>query len=156
MDTEPVESGALSEGDLLVVDGEPCAVTDTEQSEGGKHGTGKVTIEAVGLTDGESRTLTQPADAEVEMPVFERERNPLVLTGGEDHFDPVGVRVAEGSGVVWLWDDEEPHRLVAADGVFDSGREAGEGYTVEHEFGESGVYLYRCAVHDRRGVVVVE
>lgn len=156
MDTEPVESGELSAGDLVVVDGEPGVVTDVEQSEGGKHGTAKVSLEVEDLAGSGSRTLSQPADAEVEMPVFERRRNPVVMTGGTDHFDPVGVRVAPGTGVVWLWDDDEPHRVVAEDGTFESDRQEGEGHTYEHTFGESGVYVYRCAVHETRGAVVVD
>jgi plastocyanin len=153
MDTEERETGELDVGDLVVVDGEICRVTNTESSAGGKHGTAKVTVAAESL-GGEEHSLTQPEDAAVEVPVFEATSNPLVLVGGEDHFDPLGVRVAPGSNVVWLFDDDDPHQVVVGD-AFESDREAGEGFTAEYTFEEAGVYPYRCTVHGAAGVVVV-
>lgn len=157
MDTAAVEAGDLEEGGLVVIDDEPCLIRSIESSgAGGKHGTEKVTIEADALADGTDRSLTQPEDGDVPVPVFEMASNPLVLVGGEPHFDPLGVRIAPGGNVVWLWDDDEPHELAAEGGAFASDREDGEGYTFEHAFDEPGVHPYACEAHDGLGVVVVE
>lgn len=157
MKTEEVEAGEIEEGDLVVIDGEPCLVTSFDHSSPGKHGTPKVTIEGTGLTDGGERTLAQPMDAAVEVPVFETQRNPVISVGGDGgHFDPVGVTVPVDTNVVWLWDDDEPHAVAATDESFASDRESGEGTTFEHPFDEPGTYAYGCEVHGGTGVVVVE
>lgn len=157
MDTEAVAAGDLEEGGLVAIDDEPCLIRSVETSgAGGKHGTAKVTVEAEALADGAQRSLTQPEDGDVPVPVFEAASNPLVLVGGEPHFDPLGVRISSGGNVVWLWDDDEPHELVGEDGAFASERDAGEGFTFERAFDDSGVYAYACAAHDGLGVVVVE
>lgn len=157
MKTEEVEAGEIEEGDLVVIEDEPCLVTSVEHSNPGKHGTPKVTIQGTGLTDGKERELVVPMDATVPVPVFETQRNPVISVGGDEgHFDPVGVAVPAGSDVVWLWDDDEPHAVAATDDSFASDRGSGEGTTFEHSFDEPGTYAYGCEVHGGTGVVVVE
>lgn len=157
MDTEEIDAGDLEEGDLVVIDGEPCVVSDLDRSTAGKHGTSKVTITAAGLESGEERSLTQPADGAVEVPAVETQNNPLILVGGDGgHFDPAIVAVPTGGSAVWLWDDDDPHRVVADDGSFESDAESGEGFTFERVFEDPGTLTYRCAEHDATGVVIVE
>lgn len=158
MHTTDVDAGDLAEGDLVMIDDEPCLIRSAETSSaGGKHGTAKVTIEAVTLADESEKSLTQPEDGALDVPVFETGSNPLILVGDTDpHFDPLGVHISPGGNVVWLWDDDEAHQIVAEDGSFESDRDSGEGFTFEHAFDDPGIYAYGCAEHDGLGVVVVE
>ncbi|MFB6087782.1 MAG: cupredoxin domain-containing protein [Haloarculaceae archaeon] len=157
MDTAEVEAGDLAEGDLVLIDGDPCVVRSVETSEsGGKHGTAKVTIDAEAFADGSAKSLTQPEDGAIDVPDLSTESNPLVLVGGEDgHFDPLGVGVETGGNVVWLWDDDDPHELASEDGEFESDLDSGEGVTFEHAFEDPGTYVYTCEEHEGLGVVVV-
>ncbi|MEM2678593.1 MAG: translation initiation factor IF-5A, partial [Thermofilaceae archaeon] len=61
MSTKPVDAGSLKEGSFVVVDSEPCRVTEVERSKTGKHGSAKVRIVAIGIFDGVKRTLVVPA-----------------------------------------------------------------------------------------------
>lgn len=79
--------------------------------------------------------------------------------GGAFAFDPVAVRVASGTTVVWEWTgDGGTHNVVDQDGAFESQltKEAGE--TFEHTFETGDIYKYLCAPHESlgmKGVVVV-
>ncbi len=154
MNTTDVDAGDLAEGDLVMIDDEPCLIRSAETSSaGGKHGTAKVTIEAVTLADESAKSLTQPADGALDVPVFETGSNPLIMVGGDDaHFDPLGVRISPGGNVVWLWDDDETDQVVAEDGSFESDRDAGEGFTFERSLDDPGIHAYGCAEHDGLGV----
>jgi len=70
--TKPVDAGSLKEGSFVVIDGEPCRVTEVERSKTGKHGSAKVRIVAIGLFDGVKRTLVVPADSKLEAPVVRK------------------------------------------------------------------------------------
>lgn len=157
MERTEADAEDLAEGDVVFVDGEPCLVTDVESTQAGKHGTAKVNVTGTGLFDGAEHTLSQPADAAVEVTPVETSRNPLVLVrGDEGHFHPGVVRTSAGSKVVWMWDDAAPHEVRAPDGAFASDRTDGEGYTFEHAFADPGVYRYDCGVHGASGAVIVE
>jgi plastocyanin len=158
MDTTERDAADLEAGDVVLVDGQPCLVTDVAETQGGKHGTAKVNAETEGLYDGEEHALSQPADAVVEVVAVESGTNPLVMVSADPggHFDPPVVRVSAGSRVVWLWDDDAAHEVRAADGAFASDRTDGEGFTFEHTFADAGRYRYDCGVHGASGVVLVE
>jgi len=84
-----------------------------------------------------------------------------VTVGGDDGllFDPPAIRVSTGTTVTWEWAGGF-HNVVAEDGAFDSGDPVSdESTTFEHEFTESGTYLYKCEPHEMQGMkaaVVVE
>jgi plastocyanin len=157
METTERDIEELSEGDLLVFDGELCLVSSTATSSGGKHGSGKVTVEMTVLPDGPTRKMNQPEDSRVEVPEVSSASNPIVsISAGEKQFDPAVVEIATGESVVWLWEDTEPHRLAAESAALSSERVTGVGQTFEHTFREAGTHVVRCPVHDHCCVVVVE
>jgi len=69
----------LKNGHYIVIDGEPCAVSEVVKSKPGKHGAAKVRLEAVGLFDNKKRFILKPADTTVEVPIIEK-RNAQVVT----------------------------------------------------------------------------
>lgn len=157
METTERDVGDVEDGEIIALDGDLCLVSSTSSSSGGKHGTAKVTLELTTLSDGSDRRINQPEDSTVEGPELEASRNPLVMISGDgDHFEPAGVRVRAGGNVVWMWDDDEPHRLVSEDAGFESDRDSGEGYTFEHAFEDPGTYVVRCSEHDEICLVVAE
>lgn len=157
METTERDVGDVEEGDVVVLDGDRCLVSSTSTSSGGKHGTAKVALELTSLSDGSDRRINQPEDSAVDVLELESSRNPLIMIRGDgDHFDPAGVRVRAGSNVVWMWDDDDPHQLVADDVDLESDRDAGEGYTFERTFEDPGTYVVRCREHDAGCVIVAE
>ncbi len=62
----------IKEGKYLLIDEEPCVVVSTAHSKPGKHGAAKLRVEAIGLFDGVKRSVVQPVDAKIYIPVVER------------------------------------------------------------------------------------
>ncbi|MCD6547480.1 MAG: translation initiation factor IF-5A [Nanoarchaeota archaeon] len=69
----------LKVGSFVLIDDVPCKVVSTIHSKPGKHGAPKIRLEAIGLVDGRRRTIVQPADARVEVPIIEK-RNAQVIS----------------------------------------------------------------------------
>ena len=61
-------------------------------------------------------------------------------------FQPGTVTVAAGTTVTWLNDDEEPHTITSAEGVFQSKAVENAGQFT-YTFTKPGVYHYFCALH---------
>ncbi|MBS3815206.1 MAG: translation initiation factor IF-5A [Hadesarchaea archaeon] len=72
MAREMTEVGKLNEGNFIIVNEEPCRVAKITTSSPGKHGHAKSKIYAVGIFDGQKRTLVKPSDAKLEAPIIER------------------------------------------------------------------------------------
>jgi translation initiation factor 5A len=72
MGVELTEVGKLREGKFIVIDGEPCKILGFTTSAPGKHGHAKAKIDAVGLFDGQKRSIVRPTSAKVEVPIVER------------------------------------------------------------------------------------
>lgn len=64
----------LKEGGYIVIDDEPCEIVSISVSKSGKHGAAKARIEAIGIFDGQKRSLVQPVSAKVYVPIVERKR----------------------------------------------------------------------------------
>jgi len=70
-------------GRFLLIDGIPCKVVDIDISSPGKHGSAKMRITAIGIFDGQKKTLLAPAHAEVQVPVLKRLKAQVVSVTGE-------------------------------------------------------------------------
>lgn len=53
-----------------MIDDEPCKVVEVAKAKVGKHGSAKVRIIAMGLFDGNKRSLVCPVDTRVEAPIL--------------------------------------------------------------------------------------
>ena len=69
---EVTEVGKLKEGRFVIIDDEPCRIVGFTTSAPGKHGHAKARIDAVGLLDGQKRTIVRPTSAKIEVPIIER------------------------------------------------------------------------------------
>jgi len=62
----------LKVGKYVLIDDVPCRVVGIESSKPGKHGSAKMRITAIGIFNGQKKTLLSPGDADVEVPMIER------------------------------------------------------------------------------------
>lgn len=69
----------LKEGKYILIDNIPCRIVQIETSKSGKHGGAKMRIVAIGIFDGQKKTLLTPGDQDVEVPIIER-RNVLIMS----------------------------------------------------------------------------
>jgi len=72
MGVELTEVGKMREGKFLIIDGEPCKIIAFTTSAPGKHGHAKAKIDAIGLFDGQKRSIVKRTSAKVEVPIVER------------------------------------------------------------------------------------
>jgi translation initiation factor 5A len=80
---EQVETRELKEGRYVIIDDEPCVIKSIAKSKPGKHGAAKARVDAVGIFDGQKRSIVQPVTAKVYVPIVER-KSGQVLTIGEN------------------------------------------------------------------------
>jgi translation initiation factor 5A len=69
----------LREGKYVLIDDVPCKVVEIESSKPGKHGAAKMRITAIGVFEGQKKTLLSPGDADVEIPIIDR-KNVMILS----------------------------------------------------------------------------
>ncbi|MFC7116076.1 translation initiation factor IF-5A [Natronoarchaeum sp. GCM10025703] len=74
----------LQEGNYLMMDGEPCKITAYSTAKPGKHGSAKARIEGTGVFDGQKRSLSQPVDAKIWVPIINRKQGQVVSVESED------------------------------------------------------------------------
>lgn len=72
MTREMTEVGKLREGRFVIIDDEPCRIVGFTTSAPGKHGHAKAKVDAIGLFDGQKRSMVRPTSAKVEVPIIER------------------------------------------------------------------------------------
>ena len=65
-------------GRFIVIDDIPCKVVDIETSSPGKHGSAKMRITAIGIFDGQKKTLLKPSDGDTEVPVIKKKKSQVV------------------------------------------------------------------------------
>jgi len=62
----------------MIVDDEPCKIMSISTSKPGKHGEAKARIEAIGVFDGQKRSVVHPVKHKVHVPIIDK-RNAQVL-----------------------------------------------------------------------------
>jgi len=76
------EAKELREGKYVIVDDIPCRVVGIDKAKTGKHGAGKMRVTAIGVFDGQKKTLLVPCDADIEVPNIERKTAQIVSISG--------------------------------------------------------------------------
>jgi translation initiation factor 5A len=61
-----------------MVDNIPCKVVEIETSSPGKHGSAKMRVTAIGIFDGQKKTLLKPSSSDVEVPVISKHKSQVV------------------------------------------------------------------------------
>lgn len=72
----------LREGKYVLIDDLPCRIVQIESSKPGKHGSAKMRITAIGIFDGQKKTLLSPGDADVEVPIIDRKAVQVMSVSG--------------------------------------------------------------------------
>ena len=68
----------LDEGSYVIIDDVPCKITSYSTAKPGKHGSAKARIDAKGVFDGKKRSLSQPVDAKVWVPIINRKQGQVI------------------------------------------------------------------------------
>lgn len=76
--------GSLKKGRFVIIEGEPCKISNIDISKTGKHGHAKARIEGFGVFDNGRHTLLAPTHDKVEVPVIDK-KNAQVLSISGDH-----------------------------------------------------------------------
>ena len=93
----------LQEGSYVMMEDSPCKINAYSTAKPGKHGSAKARIEGKGVFDNKKRSLSQPVDAKVWVPIIERKGGQLLsVSSGEmqvmdlDTYDTFTMRIPEG------------------------------------------------------------
>ncbi len=74
----------LQEGSYVMMEETPCEINAYSTAKPGKHGSAKARIEGKGVFDERKRSLSQPVDAKVWVPIVERKGGQVVSVDGND------------------------------------------------------------------------
>ncbi|WP_292485048.1 translation initiation factor IF-5A [Methanohalobium sp.] len=69
---EQITVKELKEGRYVVIDDEPCLIKSISKSKPGKHGSAKARIDAIGIFDGQKRSIVSSVSSKIYTPVVER------------------------------------------------------------------------------------
>jgi len=71
-------------------------------------------------------------------------------------FQPTDLTIRAGSTVTWVNEDEEPHTIVSATGLFRSGA-LDTHASFSFKFDKPGTYLFACSIHPQMtGKILVQ
>ena len=84
MAREQKEVRDLQEGNYVMIDDAACEINSYSTAKPGKHGSAKARIEAEGVFDGKKRSLSQPVDAKIWVPIIERKQGQVVAVESDD------------------------------------------------------------------------
>jgi|TARA_B110000881_G_scaffold220844_1_gene247539 translation initiation factor 5A len=82
--TEIREIRTLKVGRYIVIDNEPCKLVEYITSKPGKHGEAKARMVAIGLFDGQKRSLVHPVKHKVHVPLVDRRKAQVLANIGPE------------------------------------------------------------------------
>ena len=80
---EQTEIRTLKVGRYVVIDDEPCVIIGIATSKPGKHGSAKARVDAIGIFDGQKRSIVQPVSAKIYVPIVERKGAQIIAIMGK-------------------------------------------------------------------------
>lgn len=81
---ELAEVRTLKVNRYVIVDDEPCKIMSISTSKPGKHGEAKARIEAVGVFDGQKRSIVHPVKHKVHVPMIDKRNAQVLALMGEN------------------------------------------------------------------------
>lgn len=84
MSTEQAEVRELKEGRYVNIDDEPCKILSISTSKPGKHGEAKARIEAIGIFDGNKKSVVYPVKHKVQVPIIDKRQAQVVSLHGAE------------------------------------------------------------------------
>ena len=79
---QQTEIKTLKEGKFVIIDDEPCTIVSVQHSKPGKHGAAKARIDAIGIFDGQKRSIVNPVDTKIYIPIVERKSAQVLSISG--------------------------------------------------------------------------
>ncbi|SEO28635.1 translation initiation factor 5A precursor (eIF-5A) [Halogranum amylolyticum] len=93
----------LQEGSYVIMEDAACKINHYSTAKPGKHGSAKARVEGKGVFDEKKRSLSQPVDAKIWVPIIERKQGQVVsVTGSDaqimdlDTYETFTMRIPEG------------------------------------------------------------
>ncbi len=77
------EVRTLKKGRYIIIDDEPCKISDITTSSPGKHGSAKARIEAVGIFDSKKRFIIKPTGDKIDSPLIDKRSGMVTAIMGE-------------------------------------------------------------------------
>ncbi len=68
----------------VILDDEPCKIMSISTSKPGKHGEAKARIEAIGIFDGQKRSVVHPVKHKVHIPIIDKRNAQILSLMGDD------------------------------------------------------------------------
>jgi len=81
---ELAEVRTLKVGRYMIIDEEPCKIMSISTSKPGKHGEAKARIEAVGIFDGQKRSVVHPVKHKVGVPIIDKRTAQVLAIMGDN------------------------------------------------------------------------
>ena len=79
-----VEVRNLKPNRYIVIDDEPCKIVEITTSKPGKHGEAKARVEAIGVFDGQKRSVVHPVKHKVQVPMINKGTAQVVSIMGDE------------------------------------------------------------------------
>jgi translation initiation factor 5A len=107
MAKEQKEVRDLQEGNYVMIEDAACKIDSYSTAKPGKHGSAKARIEARGVFDGKKRSLSQPVDAKIWVPMIDRKQGQVVSKESEtvvqvmdlETFDTITIQIPDDVSV---------------------------------------------------------
>lgn len=107
MAKEQKEVRDLQEGNYVMMEDAACKIDSYSTAKPGKHGSAKARIEARGVFDGKKRSLSQPVDAKIWVPMIERKQGQVVSKESDtvvqvmdlETFDTITIQIPDDVSV---------------------------------------------------------
>ncbi|WP_458187524.1 translation initiation factor IF-5A [Haladaptatus sp. NG-WS-4] len=107
MAKEQKEVRELKEGNYVMMDGAACVIKSYSTAKPGKHGSAKARIEGKGVFDDKKRSLSQPVDAKIWVPIINRKQGQVVSVESDtvaqvmdlDTYETITIKTPEGMGL---------------------------------------------------------
>ncbi len=81
---ELAEIRTLKVNRYMIIDDEPCKIMSISTSKPGKHGEAKARIEAIGVFDGQKRSIVSPVTHKVHVPIIDKRNAQIVAIMGDN------------------------------------------------------------------------
>jgi translation initiation factor 5A len=81
---ELAEVRTLRVNRYMIIDEEPCKIMSISTSKPGKHGEAKARIEAIGIFDGQKRSVVHPVKHKVHVPIIDKRNGQVLALMGDD------------------------------------------------------------------------
>ena len=80
---ELAEVRTLKVNRYMIIDNEPCKIMSISTSKPGKHGEAKARIEAIGVFDGQKRSVVHPVKHKVNVPIIDKRSAQILALMGD-------------------------------------------------------------------------